>query len=39
MLYPKPEIEIIELTMRDIVCASTEADDANADESSASGVW
>ena len=39
MLYQKPEMEIIEFTMRDIVCASTETNDADADESAANGEW
>ena len=39
MLYQKPELEIIELMMQDIVCASNEENDADADESPVSGAW
>ncbi len=39
MSYQKAEMEIIKLQMQDIVCASSEVNDADADESPASGVW
>ena len=39
MLYEEPKLEVLELTVKDIVCASTDPDDSNADDSPASGGW
>ena len=39
MKYVKPEMELQELELKDVICASIEDDDSDGDGSSGSGSW